>query len=163
MTTTLTSSGCDRWQAGDPTKHPPLDAEFLSKLLESGFSVFTGPSGLFAGRSESRTVVVIHRGRGVRWEMIFRENDTDMVTTTTNNLPTATESAVAWLRGGALSAETDSLRASEQTCFRHPPKRRLEQRIGSILRLGRCRRRERRILHPTDLAHTFGGKDREIP
>ena len=105
------SPGCSRWRTGDSTKHPPVDAELLDSLVRAGFLAFTGPSGLFGGKSETRTVVVIHRGRGIRWELFFGEHETDMVTTTTTNLAAATEIVLAWLRGEALSVAEDSLHA----------------------------------------------------
>ena len=109
MNTPQLSPGCNLWQLGDPTKHPPRDEAFLGALANAGFLPFTGPSGLCGARSETRTVVVVHRGRGIRWEIFFRENDTDMVTTTTSNLSAATEYVLAWLRGEALSVGEDSL------------------------------------------------------
>src|SRR5262245_39159468 len=38
--------GCEWWTIGQPTMHPPQDESFLRQLAESGFSTFTGPSGL---------------------------------------------------------------------------------------------------------------------
>ena len=111
MTTIELSAGCQRWAPGDSTKHPPLDASFLKAVVEAGFVAFTGPSGLCGGKSQTRTVLVIHRGRGVKWEVVFRENDADVVTTTTTDLDGMANALVSWLHGGSLTADENSVRA----------------------------------------------------
>jgi hypothetical protein len=105
------AAGCQRWRNGDSTKHPPNDSAFLSAVTEAGFVAFTGPAGLCGGKSKDRTVLAIHRGRGVKWEIIFRENDSDIVTTTTTDLTEMTVAMLAWLRGGSLSADENSVHA----------------------------------------------------
>ncbi len=111
MTTIELSSGCQRWVAGSPTKHPPQDSALLGALGDAGFLAFTGPSGLCGGKSENRTVLAIHRGRGTRWEIVFRENDADVVTTTTNDLENMTITMLAWLKGRSLLADENSVHA----------------------------------------------------
>jgi len=111
MTTIVLSPECRAWKTGDATKHPPADSEFLESLTRAGFLAFTGPSGLCGGKSESRSAIVIHRGRGTRWEVVFRENEIDVVTTTTTDLANTTMTILSWLRGDALSADENSLRA----------------------------------------------------
>ena len=109
MSTIELSPGCNRWHKGDATKHGPSDADFLAALVDAGFVAFTGPSGLCGGKSETRSVVVIHRGGGMKWEVVFREHDTDMVTAMTTNLPAATAFSLTWLRGEALALGEGSL------------------------------------------------------
>ena len=115
MRTTMTfielSPGCKTWQIGDATKHPPADNAFLEALTRAGFQAFTGPSGLCGGKSKSRSTIVIHRGRGTRWEVVFRENETDVITTATTDLASTTMVVLSWLRGGTLSVDENSLRA----------------------------------------------------
>lgn len=64
------------------------------------------------GKSECRSAIVIHRGRGTRWEVVFREHESDVVTTTTTDLSGMTPTVLNWLRGGALLAEENSVRAA---------------------------------------------------
>ena len=111
MTTIELSPGCEHWKLGDSTKHPPADSRFLDALARAGFLAFIGPGGLCGGKSESRTVLAIHRGRGTKWEVVFRENDSDAVTTTTTDLADMTITMLAWLRGKSLSAEENSVHA----------------------------------------------------
>ncbi len=111
MTTIELSPGCQRWNQGDSTMHPPVDVRFLHELADAGFVAFTGPGGLCGGKSKSRAVLAIHRGRGTRWEVVFRDNDSDVVTTTTTDLAEMTITVLAWLRGKSLTAEENSLHA----------------------------------------------------
>ena len=111
MTTIELSPECRAWQIGDATKHPPADSAFLEAVTRAGFLAFTGPGGLCGGKSECRSAIVIHRGRGTKWEVVFRENEADVVTTTTTDLSSITTTVQTWLRGGALLAEENSLRA----------------------------------------------------
>ena len=110
MATINFSPGCHPWNPGDPTTHPPIDATFLEAIAKQGYVPFTGPAGMFGGKSETRSIVVIHRGRGKKWELIFREQDHDVVSTMTTDLPKATSSVLAWLNGKPLLVEPDSLR-----------------------------------------------------
>jgi hypothetical protein len=111
MTTIELSPGCQRWVPGSPTKHPPLDKIFLETVIEAGFLAFTHHGGLCGGQSEHRAVLIIHRGRGTRWEVVFQESDLDVVTTTTTDLGNMTTTMLAWLRGRSLSAKENSVRA----------------------------------------------------
>ena len=111
MKTIELSPGCEKWKQGDSTKHPPFDANFLAALTEAGFLAFIGPGGLCGGKSDSRTVLAIHRGRGTRWEVVFRDNDSDIVSTMTTDLPGMTMTMLAWLSGKSLTAEENSLHA----------------------------------------------------
>ena len=111
MTTIDLSPGCERWQIGDATKHPPADNAFLEAVVQAGFLAFVGPSGLCGAKSQRRSAVVVHRGRGAKWEVVFRENETDVVTTTTTDLANMTTAVLSWLRGGALAAKENSLHA----------------------------------------------------
>jgi hypothetical protein len=109
MTTIGLSPGCKRWTVGDPTKNPPNDRLFLEALVNAGFLAFTHQGGLFGGQSEQRAVVVIHRGHGIKWEVVFQENDSDVVTTTTTDLNRMTNTMLGWLQGGSLAADEDSV------------------------------------------------------
>ena len=111
MTTIEPSPGCLRWTPGSPTKNPPLDRIFLEAVAKAGFLAFTHQGGLCGGQSEHRAVLVIHRGRGTKWEVVFQENDSDVVTTTTTDLRSMTTTMLTWLRGGSLSVEENSVRA----------------------------------------------------
>lgn len=111
MTTIELSPGCEKWQVGDATKHPPVDAAFLDSLTQAGFTAFIGPGGMCGGKTETRSAIAIHRGRGTKWELIFRENEADVVTTMTTDLGKATASVLAWLQGRALAVDADSLHA----------------------------------------------------
>jgi len=104
------SSGCKPWNSGETTIHPPVDVTFLEAVAEAGYVPYTGPAGMFGGKTETRSIVVIHRGRGKKWELIFREHEHDVVTTMTTDLTKATSSVLAWLNGKPLSVEPDSLR-----------------------------------------------------
>jgi hypothetical protein len=111
MTAIELSSGCQVWRPGDATQHSPNDRLFLEAITEAGFVAFTGPSGLCGGKSENRTVVAVHRGRGTKWEIVFRESDSDVVTTSTTDLKRMTMTVIAWLRGKMLSADENSVHA----------------------------------------------------
>jgi hypothetical protein len=111
MTTIALSPGCQRWGTSDATQHPPNDSIFLKAVTEAGFVAFTGPSGLCGGKSEKRTVIAIHRGHGTKWEVVFRENNSDVVTTTTTDLRATTITMLSWLRGGSLSVDENSVHA----------------------------------------------------
>lgn len=111
MTARETSSDCERWAPGDPTKNPPHDQRFLEAVVDAGFDAFTHRGGLFGGQSDHRAVVIVHRGRGKIWEVVFQESDRDVVTTTTSNLERLTTTILSWLRGNPLTAEEDSLHA----------------------------------------------------
>jgi hypothetical protein len=93
---------CSRWEPGDSTSFPPDDVEFLRQIVEGGFVAFTGPSGLFGGKTEGRTVVVIHRGRGRKWEVVFREAELDVFITTISGLSKAVKSAISWLMNAPI-------------------------------------------------------------
>ena len=111
MTTIELSPGCERWEVGKYTKHPPADRDFLESVTKAGFVAFVGPVGLCGGKSKSRTVVIVHRGRGTNWEVVFRERDSDVVTTTTTDLGGTTTAVLAWLSGGVLAAAENSVHA----------------------------------------------------
>ena len=111
MTTIQLSPGCKRWEVGDATKYPPDDEAFLRAVAQAGFLAFVGPSGLCGGKARNRTVLAIHRGRGTNWEIVFRENDSDVVTTTTTDFSRMMITMVAWLGGSALTAAENSLHA----------------------------------------------------
>ncbi len=111
MGTIELSPGCERWHVGDPTKNPPNDRLFLEAILNAGSLPYTHYGGLLGGCSGPRAVVVVHRGRGEKWEVIFQENDSDLVTTTMTDLTRMTNTMLAWLRGGSLAADEDSIRA----------------------------------------------------
>jgi hypothetical protein len=111
MTTIQLSPGCKHWQIGDATQHPPQDATFLKSVTQAGFVAFTGPSGLCGGKSETRSLVAINRGRGTKWELVFRENETDVVTTTTTDLADSTGAILSWLRGKTLAVDENALHA----------------------------------------------------
>lgn len=102
---------CTLWTPENETHHPIMDRLLLESLNAVGFVTFTGPSGLCGGKSEQRTALAIHRGRRIRWEVVFREHDTDIVSTTTNNLELLIPAALAWLNGRALIAAENSLYA----------------------------------------------------
>lgn len=91
--------------------HPPQDAAFLEAVAEAGFVAFTGPSGLCGGKSDTRSIVAIHRGQGRKWELVFRESESDIVTTTTTDLGDATDAVLSWLRGKSLAVDENALHA----------------------------------------------------
>ena len=100
-----------RWTLGMPTKNAPVDEAFLRTAIDAGFDAFTHEGGLFGVQSDHRAVQVIHRGRGRKWEIIFLERETDVVTTTTTNLEQMTSTILSWLSGKSLTAQEDSVQA----------------------------------------------------
>ena len=100
-----------RWTAGTATRFAPADTLFLKAATNAGFEAFTHVGGLFGARADQRAVQIIHRGRGKRWEIIFVENDSDVVSTTTTNLEQMTATMLSWLSGRSLTAQEDSVRA----------------------------------------------------
>lgn len=100
-----------RWSVGTPTKYAPADEAFLRAATDAGFEAFTHDGGLFGAQSEHRSVQIIHRGRGRKWEVIFLEQGSDVVTTMTTNLEQMTVTILGWLSGKALTAKEDSVRA----------------------------------------------------
>ncbi len=111
MTIIELPQGCERWTIDDPTKNPPSDQSFLEAVVKSGFLAFTHHGGLCGGQSGNRAVVIIHRGGGRKWEVIFQEHDADVVTTMTTNLQQMTNTSISWLQGAALAADVDSVHA----------------------------------------------------
>ena len=105
------SSGCDLWNVDTATKQPPQDSAFVGAISDAGFAAFTGPAGLCGGKSGDRGVLAIHRGRGTSWEIIFREHECDVVTTSTADLPSLASASVAWLSGGTLAVDEGAVRA----------------------------------------------------
>ena len=103
------SEGLRPWEIGDPTKHPPVDSGFLGTFARSGFLTYTGPIGLCGAKSKTRSVIAIHRGRGKRWELIFRQLDRDIVVTVSTNLVADAKYAANWLQGEKLHVAQDSL------------------------------------------------------
>jgi hypothetical protein len=101
-----------RWTAGTPTKYSPTDETFLRSAVAAGFDAFVHAGGLFGAKSAHRAVQIIHRGRGKKWEVIFLEHDSDVVTTTTTDLEQMTSTMLSWLYGKALTAKEDSVRAA---------------------------------------------------
>jgi len=111
MTTRELFPNCERWVRGNLTKNPPSDKLFLEAVVDAGFFAFTHHGGLFGGQSDHRAVVIIHRGCGKKWEVVFQESDRDVVATTTSDLERLTTTILSWLRGGLLTAAEDSLHA----------------------------------------------------
>ena len=109
--TDMRSLELQSWTPGKPTKNPPLDESFLKAVVNAGFQAFTHYGGLCGGQSEQRAVHLIHRGSGKKWEVIFLENDSDVITTTTIDLERMTSTMLCWLKGGSLSANQDSVHA----------------------------------------------------
>jgi hypothetical protein len=100
-----------RWSTGTPTKYSPKDESFLSAATDAGFDAFTHVGGLFGAQSDHRAVQIIHRGRGRKWEVIFLERETDVVTTLTTDLEQMTSTILSWLSGRSLIAKEDSVQA----------------------------------------------------
>lgn len=100
-----------RWTAGTATKYPPADVSFLQAATNAGYEAFTHAGGLFGAKAAQRAVQIIHRGRGRKWEVVFVERDSDVVTTTTTDLAHMTTTMLSWLSGKSLTAKEDSVRA----------------------------------------------------
>lgn len=100
-----------RWTTGTPSKFPPADESFLQAATDAGFEAFTHVGGLFGAKATHRAVHIIHRGRGRKWEIIFLEHDSDVVTTATTDLEQMTITMLSWLLGKSLTAKEDSVRA----------------------------------------------------
>lgn len=100
-----------RWVAGALTKYPPADESFMQTAADAGYEAFTHVGGLFGARSDHRSVHIIHRGRGRKWEVIFLERETDVVTTITTDLERMTSTILSWLSGRSLTVKEDSVRA----------------------------------------------------
>jgi hypothetical protein len=100
-----------RWNAGMATRHAPTDTSFLQAATNAGYEAFTHSGGLFGAQAGHRAVQIIHRGRGRKWEVIFVEHDSDVLTTTSTDLPQMTPTILSWLSGKALTAKEDSVRA----------------------------------------------------
>ena len=101
----------ENWTRGMPTKYSPSDERFLRVATDAGFDAFTHKGGLFGAQSAQRSVQVIHRGRGQKWEVIFLERESDVVTTMTTNLEEMTSTILSWLSGRSLTANEDSVHA----------------------------------------------------
>jgi len=107
--TDMHSMEFEQWTADTLTKYPPVDSAFLQTATDAGFNAFTHTGGLFGAKAGQRAVHVIHRGRGKKWEVIFLENDIDVLTTMTTNLERMTRTILSWLQGRALAAKEDSV------------------------------------------------------
>lgn len=99
-----------RWTQGIPTKFAPVDQAFLEAATDAGFDAFTHRGGLFGAQSDHRSVQIIHRGRGKKWEVIFLDRDSDVVTTVTTDLEQLTTTILGWISGRSLTAKEDSVR-----------------------------------------------------
>ncbi|MEZ6100510.1 MAG: hypothetical protein R3E01_16195 [Pirellulaceae bacterium] len=109
--TDIRSMEFQRWTVGTPTKYSPADETFLRAATDAGFDAFTHDGGLFGAQSSHRSVQIIHRGRGRKWEVIFLERDSDVVTTMTTDLEQMTSTILSWLSGRSLTAKEDSVRS----------------------------------------------------
>jgi hypothetical protein len=98
----LPPAGCAWWTDGDATSNPPEDEAFLGALAKAGIATYVGPTGLFGARAEDRSIVVIHRGWGRRWEVTLRDGEFDRHTGKVIRLPERAGAAIAWLRGDSL-------------------------------------------------------------
>ena len=98
----LPPTGCGWWVLGDTTSNPPEDEVFLGGLAKAGLAPYVGPTGLLGARAEDRSIVVIHRGWGRRWEVTLREGEFDSHVAKVTKLPERVEAAIAWLRGESL-------------------------------------------------------------
>ena len=97
----LLPRNCTWWKRGDPTLNPPEDQEFLSEMAKE-FATYIGSMGLVGAKTQTRDVIVIHRGRGRRWELTLAENKADVHVTLLTLLPARASAAIAWLRGEPL-------------------------------------------------------------
>ena len=98
----LPPKGCSWWCPGDVTRNPPNDELFLRGLAEAGFATYVGPIGLMGADRANRSIVVIHRGMGRRWEVTLREVEVDRHITKMTALPEQARAAIAWLGGESL-------------------------------------------------------------
>lgn len=97
------------WQIGGATKLSPQADEFLDAMASSGFLAFIHEHGLFGAKAGKRSVAIVHRGRGARWEIAFREHDVDIITTVTTELAESVHVVRDWLHGASLVADENSI------------------------------------------------------
>jgi len=103
------------WKPGDSTWHPPMDVEFLELVLESGNLSWLGTGGSFGGKSESREIFVIYRGRTLSpprqqmWEISLIERDVEMASLFVCDLLAGGKISVAWLSGESTEKTLASL------------------------------------------------------
>ena len=105
--------GCEWWKIGQSTTFPPEDELFLQLLTQSGFSTFTGPSGLVGARCGRRDVIAIHRGRGKRWNLSFVDDNADQFEALVTDLPSTARVANEWLKGGSLESIRGAITMNE--------------------------------------------------
>jgi hypothetical protein len=106
----LPPTGCSWWRPGDPTRNPPTDELFLRELAEAGFATYIGPIGLMGADTVNRSIIVIHRGMGRRWEVTLREDEVERHITKVTALPEQAAAAIAWLGGESLEKVRQLLR-----------------------------------------------------
>jgi hypothetical protein len=105
-------AGCVWWRPGSVTINPPEDELFLRKLSEAGFATYVGPLGLVGAKNGTRSIVVIHRGRGRRWEITLRDDEFDRYVTNSTKLPDRALAGIAWLCGEPLEKVRPLLEAA---------------------------------------------------
>lgn len=110
------------WKLGDSTWHPPQDVEFLELVLKSGHLSWTSTGGSFGGKSASREIFVIYRGRTQSpprqqmWEVCLIERDVEVASLSVCDLLSSGKISVAWLSGESTEkalASLESLRVTK--------------------------------------------------
>ena len=93
---------CQWWSAGDSTRNPPEDNEFLCLLASEGFKTFMSEGGLFGAVAGDRWIDVIHRGFGKRWRIGFLQKGAEVHSEIVTVLPSHAGAAIAWLKNESL-------------------------------------------------------------
>lgn len=103
------------WKPGDSTWHPPRDVEFLELVLKSGNVSWVGTGGSFGGKSASREIFVIYRGRTQSpprqqmWEVCLIERDVEVASLFVCDILSSGRISVAWLSGESTEKTLASL------------------------------------------------------
>ena len=104
----LPQSYC-RWAPGNEVSLISGQEECLTEFHSAGFVPFTGPAYSIGARSSTRSVLIIHRGRSRRWEIVFsqliEESDSpssEVASCFTDDLVATKNAAIRWLRNEAI-------------------------------------------------------------
>jgi hypothetical protein len=81
-----------------PTLHSPTDSSVLQAVKTFGGVPFVGSAGMFGGVFGRRSVFVIHRGRGKRWELIRESDGVEVETLYVIDKAALSELVLAWLK-----------------------------------------------------------------
>lgn len=108
-----------RWSPANEASLLSGQEECLTDFHSAGFVPFTGPAYSIGARSNTRSVLIIHRGRGRRWEIVFSDlieepdsPSSEVASCFTDDLVATKNAAIRWLRSETIEDVLKGLSAN---------------------------------------------------